>query len=135
LRLEVTESVAVADAVRVRAALQDLRALGVRVSLDDFGTGYCSLSYLQQFPVDTLKIDRSFVARIQGEDPGEGEIVRLIVSLARTLGIEVVAEGTETEAQVDYLARLGCGFAQGFYFSRPLEASQIGDREQNLLIS
>jgi predicted signal transduction protein with EAL and GGDEF domain len=135
LRLEVTESVAVADATRVRAILQDLRALGVRVSLDDFGTGYCSLSYLQQFPVDTLKIDRSFVTRIQDHEGGEGEIVRLIISLARTLGIEVVAEGTETAAQVDYLARLGCGYAQGFYFSRPVEASQIESREANLLIS
>jgi predicted signal transduction protein with EAL and GGDEF domain len=136
LRLEVTESVAVSDAARVRTILQDLRTLGVRVSLDDFGTGYCSLSYLQQFPVDTLKIDRSFVARIQaGQEAGDGEIVRLIVSLARTLGIEVVAEGTETEAQVDYLTVLGCGFAQGFYFSRPMEASQIDWREQNLVIS
>jgi EAL domain-containing protein (putative c-di-GMP-specific phosphodiesterase class I) len=125
LRLEVTESVAVADATRVRTMLQDLRTLGVRVSLDDFGTGYCSLSYLQQFPVDTLKIDRSFVARIKGQDAGEGEIVRLIVSLARALDIEVVAEGTETEAQVEYLARLGCGYAQGFYFSRPVEAAQV----------
>ena len=135
LRLEVTESVAVADATRVRTMLQDLRTLGVRVSLDDFGTGYCSLSYLQQFPVDTLKIDRSFIARIKGLEEGEGEIVRLIVSLARTLGIEVVAEGTETEMQVEYLARLGCGFAQGFYFSRPLEASQVNVRSANLMIS
>jgi predicted signal transduction protein with EAL and GGDEF domain len=135
LRLEVTESVAVADATSVRTMLQDLRALGVRVSLDDFGTGYCSLSYLQQFPVDTLKIDRSFVARIQGKGEGEGEIVRLIVSLAQTLGIEVVAEGTETEAQVEYLAGLGCGFAQGFYFSRPVEAAHIDVREPNLSIS
>jgi len=135
LRLEVTESVAVADAARVRTMLQDLRTLGVRVSLDDFGTGYCSLSYLQQFPVDTLKIDRSFVARIQGQGEGEGEIVRLIVSLARTLGIEVVAEGTETEAQVEYLARLGCGFAQGYYFSRPVEPAQIDVRERHLSIS
>ena len=135
LRLEVTESVAVADATRVRTMLQDLRTLGVRVSLDDFGTGYCSLSYLQQFPVDTLKIDRSFIARIKGQEEGEGEIVRLIVSLARTLGIEVVAEGTETEMQVEYLARLGCGFAQGFYFSRPLEASQVNMRSANLMIS
>ena len=85
-----------------------LRALGVRVSLDDFGTGYCSLSYLQQFPVDTLKIDRSFVARI-GEADGPGEIIRLIVGLAHTLGLDVVAEGTETAAQVEYLAALGCG--------------------------
>lgn len=135
LRLEVTESVAIADAAGVRQVLQELRALGVRVSLDDFGTGYCSLSYLQQFPVDTLKIDRSFVARIAAGDPGEGEIVRLIVSLARALGIEVVAEGTETRAQVEYLASLGCGFAQGFYFSRPLEASQIDSREANLSTS
>jgi EAL domain-containing protein (putative c-di-GMP-specific phosphodiesterase class I) len=136
LRLEVTESVAVADAARVRNILQDLRTLGVRVSLDDFGTGYCSLSYLQQFPVDTLKIDRSFVARIKaGQEGGDGEIVRLIVSLAQTLGIEVVAEGTETEAQVDYLARLGCGFAQGYYFSRPVEASQIDWKKEDLLIS
>jgi EAL domain-containing protein (putative c-di-GMP-specific phosphodiesterase class I) len=135
LRLEVTETVAVTDAVRVRDMLQEVRALGVRVSLDDFGTGYCSLSYLQQFPVDTLKIDRSFVSRIDDRGNGEGEIVRLIVSLARTLGIEVVAEGIETEAQVEYLARLGCGFAQGFYFSRPLEAEEIAAREANLLIS
>jgi len=125
LRLEVTEGVAVADPLRVRAVLQGLRALGVRVSLDDFGTGYCSLSYLQQFPVDTLKIDRSFVARIGVHEGGQSEIIRLIVSLARTLGLEVVAEGTETEAQVEYLASLGCGYGQGYYFSRPRLASEI----------
>ena len=90
----------------------ELRALGVRVSLDDFGTGYCSLSYLQQFPVDTLKIDRSFVARI-GEDEGPGEIIRLIVGLAHTLGLDVVAEGTETAAQVEYLAALGVRLRAG----------------------
>ena len=84
--------------------------------------------------MDTLKIDRSFIARIKGQEEGEGEIVRLIVSLARTLGIEVVAEGTETEMQVEYLARLGCGFAQSFYFSRPVEAEKVNVREANLLI-
>jgi len=125
LRLEVTESTAIADADRVRIVLQDLRALGARVSLDDFGTGYCSLSYLQQFPVDTLKIDRSFVARIGGAGDGEGEIIRLIVSLAHTLGLEVVAEGTETRAQVEYLAALGCGYGQGYYFARPLGAAEV----------
>ena len=124
LRLEITESVAISDADRVRSVLKQLRAMGVRVSLDDFGTGYCSLSYLQQFPVDTLKIDRSFVARI-GEDEGPGEIVRLIVGLAHTLGLDVVAEGTETEAQVDYLAALGVGFAQGFYFAKPMAPEAI----------
>ena len=124
LRLEITESVAISDAERVRSVLKQLRALGVRVSLDDFGTGYCSLSYLQQFPVDTLKIDRSFVARI-GEDEGQGEIIRLIVGLAHTLGLDVVAEGTETAAQVEYLAALGCGYAQGYYFSRPVAPEAI----------
>ena len=118
LRLEITESVAMADADRVRSVLTQLRALGVRVSLDDFGTGYCSLSYLQQFPVDTLKIDRSFVARI-GADEGAAEIIRLIVGLAHTLGLDVVAEGTETAAHVDHLAALGCGYAQGYFFARP----------------
>ncbi len=126
LRLEITESVAISDADRVRSVLKELRALGVRVSLDDFGTGYCSLSYLQQFPVDTLKIDRSFVARI-GEDEGPGEIIRLIVGLAHTLGLDVVAEGTETAAQVEYLAALGCGYAQGYYFSRPIAPEAIHD--------
>jgi len=125
LRLEVTESAAIADADRARIVLQELRALGARVSLDDFGTGYCSLSYLQQFPVDTLKIDRSFVSRIGGADEGEGEIIRLIVSLAHTLGLEVVAEGTETRAQVEYLAALGCGYGQGYYFARPLGPAEV----------
>ena len=112
LRLEITESVAISDADRVRSVLTQLRALGVRVSLDDFGTGYCSLSYLQQFPVDTLKIDRSFVARI-GDDEGPGEIIRLIVGLAHTLGLDVVAEGTETAAQVEYLAGVGMRLRPG----------------------
>ena len=124
LKLEITESVAISDADRVRSVLRELRALGVRVSLDDFGTGYCSLSYLQQFPVDTLKIDRSFVARI-GEADGPGEIIRLIVGLAHTLGLDVVAEGTETAAQVEYLAALGCGHAQGYYFGRPMPPENI----------
>ena len=119
LRLEITESVAISDPDRVRSVLEELRTLGVRVSLDDFGTGYCSLSYLQQFKVDTLKIDRSFVARI-GEEHGHGEIIRLIVGLAHTLGLDVVAEGTETLAQVEYLAALGCGYGQGYYFARPM---------------
>jgi diguanylate cyclase (GGDEF)-like protein len=124
LRLEITESVAISDPDRVRSVLGELRALGVRVSLDDFGTGYCSLSYLQQFQVDTLKIDRSFVARI-GEEEGHGEIIRLIVGLAHTLGLDVVAEGTESAAQVDYLAALGCGYAQGFYFAKPMAPEML----------
>jgi EAL domain-containing protein (putative c-di-GMP-specific phosphodiesterase class I) len=116
LRLEITEGVAIADPERTASILADLRRLGVRVSLDDFGTGYCSLSYLQQLPVDTLKIDRSFVSRIGS---GPSEIIQLIVGLAKTLHLDVVAEGAETAEQVAYLDQLGCGFGQGFYFSEP----------------
>jgi EAL domain-containing protein (putative c-di-GMP-specific phosphodiesterase class I) len=119
LRVEITEGVAIQDAQRALAVLTDLHALGVRVSLDDFGTGYCSLSYLHSLPVDTLKIDRSFVARI-GAGTSQGEIIKLIMGLARTLGVSVVAEGTETSEQVAYLDALGCKFGQGYYFAGPM---------------
>ncbi len=125
LRLEITESAAMADAERARAVLAELKALGVRLSLDDFGTGYSSLSYLQRFPVDTLKIDRSFVIGMDDNDECR-QIVGTILHLARTLKLDVVAEGTETTAQVGYLARLECGFGQGFYFSKPIPAELIG---------
>lgn len=127
LRIEVTEGVAMANPAKATEILGQLRALGVRVSLDDFGTGYCSLSYLQQFPVDTLKIDKSFVARI-GANGNDAEIVKLIVALARTLGLEVVAEGTETQAQVDYLVELGCGYGQGYLFARPAPPERSQDQ-------
>ncbi len=120
LRLEITEGAAIKDAARARVVLAQLRALGVRISLDDFGTGYSSLSYLQSLPLDVLKIDRSFVAGI-GTDKDKGEIVKLIVGLARTLKLEIVAEGTETEAQVEYLRLLGCQFGQGYFFAKPAE--------------
>ena len=129
LRLEVTETAAIGDTTRVRGVLAGLREIGVRVSLDDFGTGYCSLSYLQQFQVDTLKIDRSFVSRI-GLGDDHAEIIRMIVSLARTLGLEVVAEGTETSEQVEYLASLGCGYAQGYYFSKPQAPESVAGHDQ-----
>jgi len=125
LRLEITEGVAIADPDRTASILGDLRRLGVRVSLDDFGTGYCSLSYLQQLPVDTLKIDRSFVSRIGS---GPSEIIQLIVGLAKTLNLDVVAEGAETAEQVAYLDQLGCGFGQGFYFAQPLAPTEVSVR-------
>jgi predicted signal transduction protein with EAL and GGDEF domain len=124
LRLEITESVAMANAERARDILMDLRALGVRISLDDFGTGYSSLSYLQRFPVDTLKIDRSFVVGINQNEECR-EIIRTILNLAQSLGLEVIAEGTETAAQVHYLEGLGCRFGQGYFFSRPLPLDEI----------
>jgi len=124
LHVEITESAAVSEPARVQAVLRDLRAQGVRVSLDDFGTGYCSLSYLQQFPVDTLKIDRTFVRRIGEQGEGD-EIVRLIARLAETLGLDVVAEGTETPVQVARLTALGCDYAQGYYYSQALDPATI----------
>ena len=124
LHVEVTESAAVSDPALVREVLGDMRRLGVRVSLDDFGIGYCSLSYLQQFPVDTLKIDRAFVSRIGEQGEGD-EIVRLIVRLAETLKLDVVAEGTESAQQVAHLAALGCQYAQGFYFSQAVDPTAI----------
>ncbi|MEZ5415934.1 MAG: EAL domain-containing protein [Vicinamibacterales bacterium] len=123
LRLEITESAAIKDAVRARAALADLRRLGVRISLDDFGTGYSSLSYLQSLPLDVLKVDRSFVTGI-GSDHDKAEIVRLIVGLAQGLGLEIVAEGVETSLQVEQLRALGCQYGQGYYFARPAEPAE-----------
>ena len=123
--LEITETIAMADPERSGVMLEQLRALGVRLGIDDFGTGYSSLSRLQRFPVDTLKIDRQFVSSMD-TDHDTHEIVRIIVMLAHNLGMNVVAEGVETEAQLDLLRELGCERAQGYLFSQPLdhEASQ-----------
>ena len=106
--------------------LVQLKALRIRLSLDDFGTGYSSLSYLHSFPMDTLKIDRSFVSRI-GPNGENSEIVRTIVTLAENLGMDVVAEGVETAAQLALLRSLGCQYGQGYYFSKPVEAHVAGD--------
>jgi EAL domain-containing protein (putative c-di-GMP-specific phosphodiesterase class I)/DNA-binding NarL/FixJ family response regulator len=118
LVVELTES-ACADPVCARRVLQQIREMGVRVALDDFGTGYNSLGSLQQLPVDMLKIDRSFVSRLgTGESP---EVLRAIFSLAERLGLEVIAEGVETIAQLAELRALGCDLAQGFLFAAPCE--------------
>ena len=122
LDLEITESVVMDDAPTTANILRELKALGVRLSIDDFGTGYSSLSYLKRFPVDYLKVDRSFVGNI-GQAGGSSEdavIVDNIVSLARGLGLRVVAEGVETAEQLARLREMGCDLAQGYYFSRPL---------------
>jgi diguanylate cyclase (GGDEF)-like protein/PAS domain S-box-containing protein len=120
LVLEITESVLMDDPKDAAETLKQIKALNVGLSIDDFGTGYSSLSYLQQFPIDSLKIDRMFVAKIGG--PGESpEIVHAILTLAQRLGIEVIAEGVETEAQLAQLLEMGCNLAQGYLFSRPVD--------------
>jgi len=124
LDLEITESVLVDDIEASTRKLQTLRRAGIEVSVDDFGTGYCSLSYLARLPVDMLKIDRSFVVRMR--DAGyPRNIVAMIVSLAHTLGLKVIAEGVEDDAQVRLLKELGCDQIQGYFISVPLPAQQI----------
>jgi EAL domain-containing protein (putative c-di-GMP-specific phosphodiesterase class I) len=121
LKLEITESVVMDNIETATRTLEQLRALGVELGIDDFGTGYSSLSYLQRFPVGTLKIDRSFISRITESD-GTAEIVGTIMKLAQTLGMDVVAEGVETEQQREQLRALECESGQGFYFSGPMDS-------------
>jgi EAL domain-containing protein (putative c-di-GMP-specific phosphodiesterase class I) len=122
--LEITESVLMDDIEESTRKLQTLRRAGIEVSVDDFGTGYCSLSYLARLPVDTLKIDRSFVVRMR--DAGyPRNIVAMIVSLAHTLGLKVIAEGVEDTEQVHLLKELGCDQIQGYYVSPPVPVQQI----------
>jgi EAL domain-containing protein (putative c-di-GMP-specific phosphodiesterase class I) len=124
LWLEITESTLMEDADTAVEALQRLRALGVHLSVDDFGTGYSSLAYLRRFPVDSLKVDRSFVAGL-GEDPEDSAIVEAVVSMAHSLHLSVVAEGVETDEQLARLRDLGCELAQGFYFAAPVPPSAL----------
>jgi diguanylate cyclase (GGDEF)-like protein/PAS domain S-box-containing protein len=119
LTLDVTETVYVKVLAGNTTILDRLRALGVRFSIDDFGTGYSSLSYLKRLPADAIKIDRSFVKGL-GEDVEDTAVVRMIIELAHTLGLEVIAEGVETEEQAALLKEMCCDLAQGFYFSKPL---------------
>ncbi len=123
LKLEVTETVFVENHEAAAKVLAELKRLGIQIQIDDFGTGYSSLRYLDQFPIDMLKIDRSFVSRIRSEGQG-AEIARTIVGLGRNLEIAVVAEGVETPAQLEYLRRVGCDYAQGYIFSRAVDAAE-----------
>ncbi len=124
LKIEITESILMENLPVAMAVLGQLKLLGVRLAIDDFGTGYSSLSYLKQLPVDTLKIDQSFVADLGGDDRSPS-IVGAIVRLGEALRLDVTAEGVETAEQLDYLRRLGCGRGQGNYFSRPVEAAAV----------
>jgi EAL domain-containing protein (putative c-di-GMP-specific phosphodiesterase class I) len=124
LILEVTESVLMRDAEATIARLNRLKKLGVMVAIDDFGTGYSSLSYLRQFPVDVLKIDRSFVAEMT-RSPDAAALIHALVELGRTLGLVTLAEGIEEQKQLDGLRIEQCDQGQGFIFSRPAAASEI----------
>jgi diguanylate cyclase (GGDEF)-like protein len=122
LKLEITESAILDNTASVQYIFQQLRDRQIKICLDDFGTGYSSLSYLHRFPVDTLKIDRSFVRRIDAE-AGNPEIVRAIVTLARQLGMSIIAEGVDTHEQIQQLQQFQCEEAQGYYFFQPLDTA------------
>lgn len=119
LKLEITESALIADPERAEQVLHSLRALGVTIALDDFGTGYSSLGYLHKFPIDSLKIDRSFISQIE-QDPKGIDIVSAIIGLAKNFKLGVVAEGIETEKDVQILNELGCDMGQGYLFGKPM---------------
>jgi diguanylate cyclase (GGDEF)-like protein/PAS domain S-box-containing protein len=128
--LEITESVVMADVEQTIGVLRRLKALGVRLAIDDFGTGYSSLGYLKHFPVDVVKIDRSFVIGLD-TNPVDSAIASAVIGLAKALGMTTVAEGVETEAQLNHLQSLGCEVMQGYYFSRPLPGSAFDELIDN----
>jgi EAL domain-containing protein (putative c-di-GMP-specific phosphodiesterase class I) len=123
LKLEITESIAIDDPERTRGMLDELRSLGVRMYLDDFGTGYSSLGQLHRLSLDAIKIDRSFVMRMD-EGPMHLQLVHTVRDLARNIGVSVIAEGVESTAQLEVLRGLGCESAQGYLFSRPVPAGE-----------
>jgi len=124
LELELTESVLMKHVGATESVLQTLRARGVHLTVDDFGTGYSSLSYLRKFPIDTLKIDQSFIRQITTVPDG-ATIVAAVISMARSLKLRVVAEGVETQEELAFLQAHQCDEAQGYYFSRPLLPQQF----------
>ena len=121
LEIEITETALVADDELALRSLEEVRALGVKISLDDFGTGYSSLSYLHRFPIDRIKIDGSFVNKLP-TDAGSASIVRAIAQLGASLNMQVTAEGIETDDQYSFVAEQGCGHMQGFLFNKPIDA-------------
>ena len=124
LELEITEGILLHDSEATLATLHRLRALGVRISMDDFGTGYSSLSYLHKFPFDKIKIDQAFVRAIADAD-GHYPVILAIISIARGLGLRLIAEGVETETQIAYLERNGCTTIQGYFYSPAISCAQF----------
>lgn len=131
LEIEITEGVVVHNIAFVAKRLQEIRDLGVSIALDDFGTGFSSLQYLQTLPCDKLKIDRSFIMNIglTQDDRGDRALVENIMRLGNSFNLEIIAEGIETEEQADYLQALGCEYAQGFYYAKPLPANEVISKE------
>lgn len=127
VHLEITESVLVENSQEIAQTLSQLKSLGVILCLDDFGTGYSSLSYLHRFPIDILKIDRSFVMGMSSgdDDNSKIEIIQTIVALAKNMGINVVAEGVETKEQLAKLRALKCKYGQGYFFSKPVDSVTV----------
>jgi len=123
--LEITESAVLYDVGETVAKLKEIRPLGVRIALDDFGTGYSSLSIIKDLPLDAIKIDQSFVRNLG--DGATKHLVRVIVAIGEELGLDVVAEGVETQADLESLRALGCGTVQGYLFCRPLAAAQFAE--------
>jgi EAL domain-containing protein (putative c-di-GMP-specific phosphodiesterase class I) len=126
LEIEVTESLIIDHPDRVRTTMRTLKAMGVRISLDDFGTGYASLSYLRRFPFDKMKVDRSFVQSL-GQDDAALPLFRAVLSLGDSLGMDVLAEGVETEAQLEMLGGMGCPYVQGYLLGRPMPSEELGE--------
>jgi len=124
LELEITESAVMQRLRDVVRLLREFKTMGIRLTVDDFGTGYSSLSYLTKLPIDTLKVDRSFVRNVP-DNENDAEVTQAVVALSHALRLMVVAEGIETETQLHFLRSLGCHRAQGFYFSRPVVAKEI----------
>ncbi len=129
LELEITESAVVRDTQQATRVLQRLRSLGVQVAIDDFGIGYSSLAYLQELPVDKLKIDRAFIARLQ-DAHSDGRLVRALIAMAQSLKVATVAEGVETTYQLDFLRACGCDIAQGYLLGRPMPAERFAELVQ-----
>jgi EAL domain-containing protein (putative c-di-GMP-specific phosphodiesterase class I) len=124
LTLEVTESVLVRDEERALVVLAELKEIGVKLALDDFGTGYSSLGYLTTLPIDSIKIDRTFIAKLN-DKPGSHAIITAIIALAHSIGMTIVCEGIETEQQHDKVTDLGSDRCQGFYFARPMRGPDL----------
>jgi diguanylate cyclase len=123
IKLEITESAIMDNAETAIAITKELRSRHIQISIDDFGTGYSSLGYLHRFPVDNLKIDRSFVDQIQSENRNY-HVVDTIIALSDQLGLAVIAEGIETQEQLEWLQKIGCKYGQGYLFNKPLPASE-----------